>query len=409
MTLKSALDQGVELLGRDSIPAARLTAEVAPDVTYWPSSAHGGALPFQADAGTASYYGVGAYLRPVEDATRSGLRFASECLGFANIPEPSTLARLPGGATKVHQAGWKARSPRDLGAGWDFDDVRDHYLHRLYGADAAALRGTDHERYLMLGRAVTGEAMTEAFAQWRAAESSCRGALVWFWRDLWAGAGWGLLDDSGQPKACWWMLRRVLQPVFLAISDEGVNGLYLRLGNDAAQPVDARLSVSVYRDGHIELMRAETPQTLPPRAGSTHPIAALFDEFADLSYAYRFGPRGHDTVAATLRDAQGRLLAQTVRWFDLPAPLSGTDLGLWASARELGNGQAELTVGSVRAARATHLDIPGWLAEDNYFDLLPGEQRVLRLHAEPGMQPRPLGGRVMALNARMPALVKPAQ
>ena len=184
----------------------RLLAELAPDLAYWPSSAHGGAFPFQADAGTASYYGVGAYLRPLSDARSSGLRFASECLGFANIPEPSTLARLPGGATKVHQAGWKARSPRDLGAGWDFDDVRDHYLHALYGIDAAALRSCDHERYLMLGRAVTGEAMAEAFAQWRAADASCRGALVWFWRDLWAGAGWGLVDDVGQPKACWWML-----------------------------------------------------------------------------------------------------------------------------------------------------------------------------------------------------------
>src|SRR5439155_17431200 len=201
--------------------------------------------------------------------------------GFANIPEPSTLARLPGGATKVHQAGWKARSPRDLGAGWDFDDVRDHYLHALYGIDAAALRSCDHERYLMLGRAVTGEAMAEAFAQWRAADASCRGALVWFWRDLWAGAGWGLVDDVGQPKACWWMLRRMLQPLQLALSDEGVNGLCLRLDNEMAHAVEARLFVAVYRDGHIELMRADTTLTLAPRARLTRPLLALFDGFAD--------------------------------------------------------------------------------------------------------------------------------
>src|SRR5439155_9562731 len=124
---------------------------------------------------TASYYGVGAYLRPLADARLSGLRFASECLGFANIPEPAALARLPGGATKVHQAGWKARSPRDLGAGWDFDDVRDHYLQSLFGIDAASLRSCDHERYLMLGRAVSGMAMAEAFEQWRSAGSPCRG------------------------------------------------------------------------------------------------------------------------------------------------------------------------------------------------------------------------------------------
>jgi beta-mannosidase len=384
----------------------RLVAEVAPDLAYWPSSAHGGAFPFQADAGTASYYGVGAYLRPLADARSSGLRFASECLGFANIPEPSTLARLPGGATKVHQAGWKARSPRDLGAGWDFDDVRDHYLREVYGIDASALRACDHERYLMLSRTVTGDAMAEAFAQWRAADASCRGALVWFLRDLWAGAGWGLIDDAGQPKACWWMLRRACQPLFMALSDEGVNGLYLRLDNETAQAVEARLSVTIYRDGYIELMRAEAPLSLAPRARVTQALLALFDEFSDLSHAYRFGPRSHDVVAAVLHDAGGRVLARAVRWFEQSALLAGSELGLWATARPLDETRAELLVGSEKASRAVHLDIPGWQGDDNYFDLLPGEQRAIRLHPSSNAPRRPLGGRVMATNARTAALVK---
>jgi beta-mannosidase len=386
----------------------RLVAEVAADLAYWPSSAHGGAFPFQANAGTASYYGVGAYLRPLADARSSGLRFASECLGFANIPEPSTLARLPGGATKVHQAGWKARSPRDLGAGWDFDDVRDHYLREVYGIDASALRACDHERYLMLGRTVTGDVMAEAFAQWRAADASCRGALVWFLRDLWAGAGWGLLDDAGQPKACWWLLRRMLQPLHLALTNQGLNGLYLHLENERPHVVDAQLCVAAFRDGHIELMRAEVPMALGPRRRITRPLSSLFDEFTDLSHAYRFGPRGHDVVAAVLRDADNRVLSQAVCWFDHGALLAGTELGLSAVVRELGDGGAELTVGSERAARGVHVDIPGWQADDNYFDLLPGDRRVIRLSVISGALARGIGGRVMALNARMPVLVRPA-
>jgi beta-mannosidase len=381
-------------------------AELAPDLAYWPSSAHGGAFPFQADAGSASYYGVGAYLRPLDDATRCGLRFASECLAFANIPESPTLAHLPGGATKVHQAGWKARSPRDLGAGWDFDDVRDHYLHTLYGIDVTALRSCDHERYLMLGRAVTGEVMSDAFVQWRSANSGCRGALVWFWRDLWAGAGWGLLDDTGQPKACWWMLKRVLQPLLLAVTDEGVNGLCLQLANDDAEPIDVLLRVTVYRDGHVALMRAESSLTLAGRERRRLPVVALLDEFVDLSHSYRFGPRGHDVVAAQLLDAGGEPLAQAVRWFDNCALVVGTELGLRAGARELGNGLAEIFIATDRAARGVHLDIPGWIGDDNHFDLLPGGQRTVQLRTVPEAPRRPLVGRVMALNARSGALIK---
>jgi beta-mannosidase len=382
-----------------------LVAERAPTLMYWPSSAHGGAFPFQANAGTASYYGVGAYLRPLEDARLSGLRFASECLGFANIPETAALARLPSGATKVHQPGWKARSPRDLGAGWDFDDVRDHYLHTLFGIDPVALRYSDHERYLMLGRAVTGVVMTEAFAQWRSAESECRGALVWFWRDLWAGAGWGLLDDAGEPKACWWMLRRMLQPLFLALTDEGMNGLCLRLGNESAAPVEARLEVGVYRDGQIVLMSAESDIVVAPRSLSSRPVVALLEGFTDLSHAYRFGPRDHDLVAATLRDAEGRVLAQHLRWFDQAVLVGGADIGLAASVRSLHEGVAELTVCSSKAARGVHVEVSGWRLDDNYFDLLPGQQRIVQLRAVDS-PPRHLGGRVMALNARMAAPVK---
>ncbi len=171
-------DRWAPPLFHETIPAA--VAARLPHVPYTPSSAHAGAFPHASNAGPSSYYGVGAYLRPLDDARRSEVRFASECLAFANIPAPTGL---PGGAAlRVHHAEWKARAPRDLGAGWDFDDVRDHYVQRLYGIDPTALRVSDHERYLALGRAATGEVMAQTFGEWRRARSVCRGGLVWFLR-----------------------------------------------------------------------------------------------------------------------------------------------------------------------------------------------------------------------------------
>jgi beta-mannosidase len=71
-------------------------------------------MPFWPHDGCAHYYGVGAYLRPLADARLAGVRFASECLAFAN-PAAGTPAPVAGRPL--------GRVPQDNGASWDFGDV----------------------------------------------------------------------------------------------------------------------------------------------------------------------------------------------------------------------------------------------------------------------------------------------
>ncbi len=159
-----------EQLLRDLAKAARS------DVPYVASTPTGGALPFQANAGLTHYYGVGAYLRPLEDARRADLKFTPECLGFSNIPEDKTIEQVLGdGRAPFHDPRWKARVPRDSGPGWDFDDVRDHYTKLLFGVDPVALRYSDPARALALGRVTSGEVMSRTLCEWRRGASSCRG------------------------------------------------------------------------------------------------------------------------------------------------------------------------------------------------------------------------------------------
>ena len=387
---------------------AAISSELAPGVPYWPSSAHGGTFPHQGSAGSTSYYGVGAYLRPLEDARRAEVRFASECLAFANVPEERLLAELPGGAgVKVHHASWKARSPRDLGAGWDFDDVRDHYLSRLFAVDPVALRYGDHERYLALGRVTTGEVMAQTFGEWRRARSVTRGALVWFLRDLWPGAGWGVVDASGVPKAAWHYLRRALAPVALHLSDEGGNGLGLHAVNDGAEPLNGQIAVTLWRAGEVRVGSGSQPVTLPARGAIELNAGDLFEGFRDLSYAYRFGPPSHDVVAVTLRDATG---AERARAFHFVGGWPSTrelDVGLSAAVRPTGNGGYELSVGTRRFAQSVQVDVEHYQAGDNYFHLAPGELR--RLTLAPRRRDRESvgapGGVVRALNAEVSAKV----
>jgi beta-mannosidase len=379
---------------------AELARECCPEVPYWPSSAHGGSFPHQGNQGTTSYYGVGAYLRPLEDARRAEIRFATECLAFANVPEERTLAKLPGGlSVRTHQPVWKTRAPRDLGAGWDFDDVRDHYLARLFGLDPLNLRYAEHERYLTLSRVVSGEVMARVFAEWRRERSTCRGGLIWFWRDLWCGAGWGVVDALGAPKAAFYYLRRVLQPVSVAMSDEGGNGLFVHIVNERADSLGASLEVALYHAGEVAVGVASRPLTIPARKTVELPAAEMFDDFRDLSYAYRFGPPAQDLVVATLRGTDGSVLS---RAFHFVLGLSATrepDVGLTAVASARADSDFDVKISTRRFAQSVWIEAEGFVAEDAYFHLAPGTDTTVRLQRIPLEPERALRGRVHALNA----------
>jgi len=354
-----------------------LCQSMLPQLPYWPSSAHGGEFPHQIDVGTVSYYGVGAYLRPVTDARRAEPKFATECLAFANVPEEAPDAAA-GSYPRVHSPQAKARVPRDLGAGWDFDDVRDHYLREVFQVDPLVLRYSQHERYLALSRIVSGEVMSAAFREWRRRRSGCHGALIWFLRDLWFGSGWGVIDALGRPKAAYFFLKRLLQPRALFLTDEGGSGVFAHVVNETSEPLKATLEVVLFRDGQFSIGTRRRELLVPPRETVETSVTSLFEGFIDTSYAYRFGPPPCDVVYAALLDERGALLS---RDFHFPTGLNARvepDIGLTARVRP-GDGNAEVVLRSSRTAQFIQLDVPGFVAEDQYFHLAPGIEHRVRL------------------------------
>ena len=291
--------------------------------------------PLRPDDGVANYFGVGGYRRPLSDARAAGVRFASECLALANVG-PDGVAD---GAM------------RDVDSPWDFLDVTRHYLTELYGAEAG-------DELLPW---VSGDVMAETLGEWRRAGSPCAGAFVLWLRDLAPGAGWGLLDSTGAPKAVLAALPAVLAPVAVWTTDEGLGGLAVHVANDRSEPLRADLRVTLYRDGEHVVAEGTSPVTVPARGCFTGDVETLLGRWVDAAYAYRFGPPQHDLVVAAIdaldlsyaREPAGRSAARS----------SAADLGLAVT------GGVATTRRAVLGAR---------VGDGPQFCIEPGRERRLR-------------------------------
>lgn len=367
---------------------SRLVHAQRPDTIYVENSPSGGPLPFHADTSVSHYYGVGAYRRGLEDARRANVRFASECLGFANIADDAALRRDFGDAPLASPL-FAGRIARDMGATQTFGDVTEHYMRLLYGCDPATLRESDPQLYLDIARAAVAETMEATIGEWRRGGSTTHGAIVWFLEDMWPGAGWGVLDARGEPKSAYHALARAFRPLSLMLTDEGVNGLFAHLRNDGPQRIEGEISLACYRDGHVPVMKTSRRVAVEPHGVTTLRDAEFWGGFFDTALAYNFGPPSHDLTVARFTVAQSDAEIDAFH-FPLGRSAIKSQLGLRAEIAEDGDGFI-LALSTNLAAQSVAIDDEFFLPRDNWLHLAPGATKRIRLVARSADAKRPKG------------------
>ncbi|MDJ0362630.1 glycoside hydrolase family 2 protein [Rhodococcus sp. H29-C3] len=358
-------------------------------------SSTSGELHTHVGDGIAHYFGVGGYLRPIADVRTARVRFAAECLAFSIPPERRAVDRMFGSANVAgHHPEWKSAVPRDRGSSWDFEDVRDHYVRNIFAVDPHLVRRTDAELYLDYGRAAVCEAVTESYSHWRRTESECGGALVLTLRDLVPGAGWGLLDSAGDPKAPWYSLARISSPIGVFLVDDGLDGLSIEMVDDTAEPLLGILRVSLHgATGRIGEPYEQSIE-LAGHSSTTLALDRVIGTFADVNYAYRFGTQTFSSVVVELDDLAGVRVAEATHLIG-DTQVRQNDVGLSARVEPVEPGRWSLTVSTDSTAQYVCIDVGGFDTSDSWFHLAAGASRTVTLT---GRGPKP-AGHVRALNS----------
>jgi beta-mannosidase len=334
----------------------------------------------------------------VDDARRSEVRFATECLAFANPAAGTSADRFtaqPLLSYDLESVVTHINSERHATGAFEF--VRDYYLSQLFKEDPRRLWQIDRKQYAYLTEIASAEVMGLTFNEWRRIDSSCAGALVWFWRDLAPGNGWGILDVHGVPKASYYYLRRALQPMCVFFTDEGCNEPAIHVVNETAHNLVGRLAVSAHRKGDSVALSAERALSVNARSAVCVSMSSIFDWFVDFGYAFQFADASYDILSAEVKDASGAKLADAIFFPTGPARPADPELSLEAKLHRSADALT-LSVVANRFAQAVRVEVPGFIPEDNYFHLLPGRQRHIRLRRGKSLQGS--RGTITALNAR---------
>jgi beta-mannosidase len=344
-----------------------VVGEYDPTRPYWPSSPSSNRLedPDSQRMGDVHYWGVWHGEEPFEAYEAQYPRFMSE-YGFQSFPalesvESYTLPEdrdIDSVVMRAHQ-----KHPRG-------NQLIRTYLLRRYPEPK------DFPSFLYLSQVLQAEGIRIGAEHLRRLMPRNMGSLYWQIDDCWPVASWSGIDWYGRWKALHYYARRFYAPVLVSPHAEGDRvGIWIVSDRPEGFPAELRLSLL---DVEGRLIRSEQHEVEVPAVTSR--------EAFTLARAEWIGER--DPAGLVLRCElweAGERIAEHFLYFTLPLQAQIPDPQI-LTAVSVGPEGITVTLQAHRLARDVHLQtgaITGRFSDD-YFDLVPGEQRVVRfLTGEP--------------------------
>lgn len=198
----------------------------------------------------------------------------------------------------------------------------------------------------------------------------CGGYIVWKYNDSWPEVYSGKVDYFLEPYHVYYTLRAAYAPVILSFDIDTF--IYLWAVNDSTKPVSGTVKIQLYHLERCEF-RKEIVREVSVAPGKSRVVVRL-DEAGIRAF------RKEHILFAEWKDSEGKVIARTNALSDIERRCIFPDAKL--NLKVVQNG---LVITTDKFARNINLegeaggDKSGWFFEDNYFDLLPGETKVVRI------------------------------
>ncbi|MFD1875153.1 beta-mannosidase [Hymenobacter bucti] len=351
-------------LYRDLIPTILKTEDPSrPYVSSSPSSDFEDMAGSQT-TGDMHYWDVWGGTAPLSDYEKQTPRFMSE-YGFQSFPELKSVQQftvpadhdIASPVMKEHQRS-AVGNPR-----------LQEYLLRDYKAPK------DFASFLYVSQVLQAQAIKLAAEHLRRNRPRTMGSMYWQLDDCWGVASWSSIDYYGRWKALQYYAKRFYSPVLVSPHEEGENvRIYVVSDQQAATP--ATLNVRLLDFNGKVLYKQSAALQVEPLTSKVYldiPKAKLL--------------KGQDSKKVVLScelQAGGTTLSTNTHYFALPKEMALPKANITATWQPATDSTYQVTLKSKTLAREVWLSLAqgdGFFG-DNYFDLLPGETKVLTFKSE---------------------------
>lgn len=339
---------------------------------YHPGSPNTGYNNISAEMGDVHYWSVWHGKEPFESFNTYIGRFMSE-YGFQSYPEFSSVKKftleedwqLESKVMQAHQR-CMADDRKDKGYG---NRLIKHYMDQYYTTPKT------FEDYLYVSQLVQSKGVGIAIEAHRRNMPKCMGTLYWQINDCWPVASWSSIDYYGQWKALHYANARKLYKELL-ISTILENGNYnVYVVSDRQKSINAELRLEVIDFSGRSIKTIKKVLNIPANSSSKmHSFIAneLLIEIPDKSYSL---------IKATLLENE-TILAQDNFFFVAEKEMMLAKPEIKIEVNNVGD-KATLILQSNTLVKDLFISLKEGrgLFSDNYFDLLPGETKIITIES----------------------------
>ncbi len=309
--------------------------------------------------GDSHNWGVWYGQKPFESLDTDIPRFMSE-FGFQAFPEMKTIATFaPEEAYALESEIMTAHQKSSIG-----NDLIRTYMERDYRVPEK------FEDFVYVGLVMQGEGMRRGFESHRRHRPYCMGTLYWQLNDSWPVVSWSGIDYYGNWKALHYEARRAFRDLtFSVVEENGAFEVWL-LSDRLTDAEDLSLKLELL-DFEGRLLKQKEIRC---KAEANKSQRILVENLAD----WALQPE-NSFLKMTLAE-NGREKVVDTHYFVKTKNLQLPEVEVACSQRVC-NGECEVRVSSPVLVKNLFVECPiqGVRYSDNFFDLLPGEERVIRI------------------------------